>query len=185
MWTVAIEDVLHGPHCSLLRTLRMSPCPWQCLTRKCVILSVQFLSIHFPIWCESKLFFRWELSRFSSVNGAQQTFIRELILKKRTFSIRYESREARKNRQFIRDRWQMNRFAMEIIRITFRMDLLVTKAPNAVAHQLNATKFVEYSNMQMQKQGLAVELFLLMLNGRDLWVRCWDTFCSCTLVTDK
>ena len=48
------------------------------------------------------------------------------------------------------------------------MDLLVTKAPNAVAHQLNATKFVEYSNMQMQKQGLAVELFLLMLNGRDL-----------------
>ena len=57
---------------------------------------------------------------------------------------------------------------MEIMRLTFRMELLVAQAPNAVFHNLNAAQSAEYSNMMVKKQQLTAELFGLMTNDRDL-----------------
>ena len=57
---------------------------------------------------------------------------------------------------------------MEIMRLTFRMDLLVGQAPNGVVHTLNATKSAQYSNMMVKKQQLTAELFALMTNNGDL-----------------
>jgi hypothetical protein len=57
---------------------------------------------------------------------------------------------------------------MEIMRLTFQMDLLVSQAPNGVLHNMNPTQFIEYTNKGISKQGLVAELFALMMNDHDL-----------------
>jgi hypothetical protein len=63
---------------------------------------------------------------------------------------------------------QKNRLAMEIMRLTFQMDLLVGQALNGVVHNLTHAQFALYTNMGIQKAELVAELFVLMTNDRDI-----------------
>ena len=57
---------------------------------------------------------------------------------------------------------------MEIMRLTFQMELMVGQAPNGVLHNLTPAQFMEYTNKGISKQGLVAELFVLMTNDREL-----------------
>lgn len=57
---------------------------------------------------------------------------------------------------------------MKIMRLTFRMELLVGQAPDGVVHTLNAAQSAEYSNIMNEKQQFTAELFVLMKNDLDL-----------------
>ncbi len=63
---------------------------------------------------------------------------------------------------------QKSRLAMEIMRLTFRMELLAGQAPNGVVHNLVHIQFTTYTNMGIQKAELVAELFVLMTNDRDI-----------------
>ncbi|UJR07536.1 hypothetical protein I4U23_011824 [Adineta vaga] len=61
-----------------------------------------------------------------------------------------------------------NRLCFEIMVLTYRMDKLISQAPQGIAHLMTPAQLTQYNALNGQKQAMSAELYNLMLLDRDI-----------------
>ena len=57
---------------------------------------------------------------------------------------------------------------MEIMRLTFKMDMIIAAAPGGLIYNLDPTQVAIFNNLHVKKAELVSELFKLMSNDNDI-----------------
>ncbi|CAF1028929.1 unnamed protein product, partial [Didymodactylos carnosus] len=66
------------------------------------------------------------------------------------------------------DTAQKNRLCFEIMKLTFRIEQLVSQAPNGLKFNMTVAQLAMYNTLEGQKNAMMAELYNLMQLDRDI-----------------